>query len=250
MPNMAPRLAKVPARLLALAIVGMTAATLTACDAKPAATAPQAEPAAARQVTVVGSGKVDGTPDTVTINASIESIAPDATTAMNQTNDRMRQVIDAVTAQGIERKDVSTTQVNLNPQYGDNSVITGYSASNSIEVKVRRIDAASPAIMAIQTTGGNATRINSVSFSIEDDSQLVKDARARAFNDAKERAEQYAELSDLTLGQVVSITEEGAAVPPPAPAPRFDTTAEAAPVPLQPGTQTVGFTVTVVWELS
>ncbi|EUA88418.1 hypothetical protein I551_5115 [Mycobacterium ulcerans str. Harvey] len=46
-----------------------------------------------------------------------------------------------------------------------------------------------------------------MSYSIEDDSQLVKDARARAFEDAKSRAQQYAQLSGLRLGTVLSISE-------------------------------------------
>jgi uncharacterized protein YggE len=239
--------AKMPTRLLVLAAAGLTVAGLAACDA-PSRPAPTGDANNVRQVTVVGSGKVQGTPDTVTVNAAIESIASDATSALNQTNERMSAVIDAVVQQGIDRKDVSTTQVNLAPQYGDNSVITGYQASNSIAVKIRKIDAASPTITAIQTAGGNATRINSVNFSIEDDSQLVKDARSRAFNDAKDRAAQYAQLSGMDLGKVISITEAGATVPPPTPMPRFDAMAEAA-VPLEPGQQTVGFSVTVVWEL-
>ena len=70
----------------------------------------------------------------------------------------------------------------------------------------------------IVSTGGDATRINSVNYSIEDDSQLVKDARARAFKDAKDRAEQYAQLSGLTLGKVISISES-AVPPPPTPLP-------------------------------
>jgi len=241
--------AKMPTRLLVLAAAGLTVAGLAACDSTPAGPVAGPDGPVPRQVTVVGEGKVEGTPDTVTVNAAIESIASDATAAMNQTNERMAAVIDAVAAQGIDRKDVSTKQVNLQPQYGDNSVITGYQASNSIEVKIRKIEAASPTINAIQTTGGNATRINSVSFSIDDDSQLVKDARARAFNDAKDRAQQYADLSGLKLGKVISISEAGTSTPPPpTPMPRFDAMA-AAPVPLQPGQQTVGFSVTVVWEL-
>lgn len=236
-----------PTRLLVLAAAGLTVAGLAACDAS-SAPAPTGDANNVRQVTVVGSGKVQGAPDTVTVNAAIESIAPDATSALNQTNERMSAVIDAVVQQGIDRKDVSTTQVNLAPQYGDNSDITGYQASNSIAVKIRKFDAASPTITAIQTAGGNATRINSVSFSIEDDSQLVKDARSRAFNDAKDRAAQYAQLSGMDLGKVISISEAGATVPPPTPMPRFDAMAEAA-VPLEPGQQTVGFSVTVVWEL-
>jgi uncharacterized protein YggE len=239
---------KTTARLLVLAVVGLAMVGLSACDSSsgpPAATGPDAH---VRQVTVVGSGKVQGTPDTVTVDAAIETIAPDATSALNQSNDRMTAVLDAVKSQGIDPKDIGTTGVTLQPQYGDNSDITAYRASNSIEVKVRKFDVASQVITALQTAGGNATRINSVKLSIEDDSQLVKDARTRAFNDAKDRAEQYAGLSGLDLGKVISISEAGANVPPPTPMPRYDSMAEAA-VPMEPGQQTVGFSVTVVWEL-
>ena len=102
---------------------------------------------------------------------------------------------------------------------------------------------------AIISTGGDATRINSVNYSIEDDSQLVKDARARAFNDAKDRAQQYAQLSGLDLGKVISITESGGSTPPPTPMPSFKG-AEMAAVPVEPGQQSVGFSVTVIFELT
>jgi uncharacterized protein len=238
---------KTSTRLLVLAAAGLTVAGLAACDATSGPAAPAADPNV-REVTVVGSGKVEGTPDTVTVDAAIEAIAPDATSALGQSNERMSAVLDGVKSQGIDAKDISTTGVSLQPQYGDNSVITAYRASNSIAVKVRKFDVASAVITAIQTAGGNTTRINSVKLSIEDDSQLVKDARARAFNDAKDRAQQYAELSGLDLGKVISITEAGANVPPPTPMPRYDAMSEAA-VPMEPGQQTVGFSVTVVWEL-
>src|ERR1700759_4240201 len=104
--------AKTPVRYLVLAAAGLTMAGLAACDSSSRPTPPSSD-AHVRQVTVVGAGKVQGTPDTVTVNASIEFIAPDATAAMNQTNERMSAVIDAVAAQGIDRKDVSTTQVSL-----------------------------------------------------------------------------------------------------------------------------------------
>ena len=103
----------------------------------------------------------------------------------------------------MDRKDISTTNVSLQPQFGggDNPTIIGYQASNSIAVKIRQLDAASQTLALIGATGGDATRINSVNYSIEDDSQMVKDARTRAFDDAKDRAEQYAQLSGLTSGR-------------------------------------------------
>ena len=72
---------------------------------------------------------------------------------------------------------------------------------------------------------------------------------AGAFNDAKDRAEQYAQLSGMDLGSVISISEVAGTQPPvPLQSPRADM-AMAAPVPVEPGQQTVGFSVTVVWEL-
>jgi uncharacterized protein YggE len=203
-----------------------------------------------RQVTVVGSGEVKGVPDTLTADVSIESVAPDVTTAMNQTNDRQKAVLAALSSGGIDAKDISTTQVSLQPQYGENSTITGYRASNSIQVKIRKLDSASQVLAKIVSAGGDATRLDSVSYSIEDDSKLVSDARARAFNDAKDRAQQYAQLSGLSLGKIISISEAPAGSqppPPPVPMPRG---AMATEVPLQPGEQTVGFSVTAIWELT
>jgi uncharacterized protein len=229
-----------------VAAAGVTVAALSGCDS--AGGGPTG--ANPRQVTVVGSGEVKGVPDTLTADVSIESIAPDVTTAMNQTNDRQKAVLGALNAGGIDAKDISTTGVSLQPQYGENSTITGYRASNSIQVKIRKLDSASQVLAGIVSAGGAATRLNSVSFSIEDDSRLVSDARARAFNDAKDRAQQYAQLSGLSLGKIISISEAPAGSPPSPPVPMPRGGAMATEVPLQPGEQTVGLSVTAVWELT
>jgi uncharacterized protein len=230
---------------IALAAAGLTVAALAACD-KPNPAPPGANP---RQVTVVGSGQVQGVPDTLTADVGIEFSAPDVTAAMNQTNDRQQAVINALVGAGLDRNDISTTTVTLQPQYSNAEppIITGYRATNAIRVKIHPTDAASRMLALIVSTGGDATRITSVSYSIADDSQLVKDARTRAFNDAKSRADQYAQLSGLRLGRVLSISEVSGTPPagggPPAP-PR-----SASAVPLEPGQQTVSFSVTAVWEL-
>jgi uncharacterized protein len=200
------------------------------------------------QVTVVGTGKVQGTPDTLTANVSIEFTAPDVATAMNQTSDRQQAVITALVNAGVDRKDISTTSISLQPQFGpEGTAVTGYRAENSIDVRIRKLDSASQTLALIVSTGGNATRINSVNFAIDNDTQLVRDARARAFNDAKDRAQQYAQLSGLTLGKVLSISESPES---PSPTPTLGPRAMAQPIPVEPGQQTVAFSVTVIWELT
>lgn len=226
-------------------VLAVAAASTVACEAAPTAAPSENN----RQVTVVGSGEVQGTPDTLTANVGIEFSAPDVTAAMNQTNERQQAVIDALVKSGVEKKDINTSRVSLQPEFGaDSSKITGYLASNSIDVKIRNIADASDALALIVTTGGNAARINSVNYTIEDDSQLVRDARSRAFDDAKDRAEQYADLSGMTLGKVISISEaDGTVQPLQMPEGRG---AMPAAVPLEPGQQTIGFTVTVIWQLT
>lgn len=229
--------------LAMLAVAGLATVAMSGCDATPGGADQQP-----RQVTVVGSGQVQGVPDTLTTDAGIEFIAADVTGAMNQTSERQQAVIDALVDAGVDRKDISTTQVSLQPQYGPpDNAITGYRAGNTIRVKVER-ESASQVLAVIMRAGGDATRINGVTYSIEDDSHLVRDARERAFNDAKDRAEQYAQLSGLRLGRVISISEVSGGAPPvgSVPMPR---SAMAAPVPVEPGEQTVSFSVTAVWEL-
>jgi uncharacterized protein len=221
---------------------GLAVAVLSGCDSAPS---PVKENQ--RQVTVVGSGQVQGVPDTLTADVGIEFNARDVTTAMNSTSERQQTVINALAGAGVDRKDISTTGVSLQPQYDSSGgAITGYRANNSIRVKIHPADSASHVLAIIVGTGGDATRINSVSYSIADDSQLVKDARARAFHDAKNRAEQYAQLSGLRLDKIISISEASGATPTAPPTPRG---AMPANIPLEPGQQTVNFSVTAVWGL-
>ena len=242
-----------PTRLIVLAAAGLVVAGLAGCDAT-SRSGPSIIPTAdadTRQVTVVGSGEVQGTPDTLNANVSIEFTAPDVTAAMNQTSDRQQAVINALVNSGIDRRDISTTNVSLQPQYGGAATTRRSPAIGRAIRSPSRSASWTPRrrhLALIVSTGGDATRINSVSYAIEDDSQLVKDARTRAFDDAKDRAEQYAQLSGLTLGKVISISESAGTtpVPPPTPMPRAAMEA----VPLEPGQQSVAFSVTVIWELT
>jgi uncharacterized protein len=234
-------------RVFGAAAAGLIALGASACDSTsgPGTAGPLT---GARQVTVVGAGQVQGVPDTLTADVAMEFTAPDVSAALNQSSQRQQAVIDALVGSGIDRKDISTTQVSVQPQFGNDSVISGYRASNAIKVKIRDTGKASQTLALIASTGGDATRINSVNYSIEDDSDLVHDARARAFDDAKNRAEQYAGLSGLHLGKVISISEQSGGSTPPTPTPMPRAAMEA--VPLEPGQQTVNFSVTVIWELT
>ena len=231
--------------LILLSIPLVAAGVLAGCGDD---SSPGDEP---RKVTVIGTGEVTGVPDTVTASVGIEAEGADVSTALNEANTKITAVTDAVVKAGVKKEDVQTQQVSLSPRYtrpgpGQTSGIGGYTATNTLTIKVRDIGAASDALTAAVNAGGDNTRINSVGLSIDDDAALLKQARTRAFTDARTRAEQYASLSKDTLGPVLSIDEQVSGA---APKTYSRESAVDAAVPISPGQQTLTFTVTVSFTL-
>ncbi|MEE4021607.1 SIMPL domain-containing protein [Gordonia sp. PKS22-38] len=206
-----------------------------------------------RTVTVVGNGEVTGTPDTLRADIGVEATADDVSSALNESSTQVSAVTDAVVEAGVAREDIQTQQVDLSPQYanpapGSTREISGYQATNTIRVTIRDIATASDVLAAAATAGGDNTRISNVAFAIDDDSELMKQAREAAFTDARGRADQYASLSGDSLGDVQTINEQTSGQEQPTTVQR-DSVA-AAPVPIEPGQQTLTFSVTVTFELT
>ena len=173
--------------------------------------------------------------------------APDVSTAIDRANDRGTAIIDAVKGLGVAAEDIRTSQFSVSTDYsGPDSTPSGYRVTNMVTVVVRDLDKASDVIGAAVRAGGDDARVNSVNFTLENDSDAVKQARERAFADAKSRAQQYADLAEVGLGPVVTIDEVSSASQPPV---AFDAEVSRASVPLEPGLSTVSFQVTVKWSL-
>lgn len=210
----------------------------------------------ARSITVVGSGKVTGTPDTLKADVGIEAEGADVSSALNEAGAKVKKVTDAVIAAGVKREDIATQTVSLNAQYasplpGGTSQISGYQATNSLRITMRDLTKASAVLAAASNAGGNNTRISNVSFSIDDNSDLMRQAREAAFNDARSRAGQYADLAGDSLGKVLTITEATSGQDQTS---KYESTyrsdgAATAPIPVEPGQQTLTFTVTVRYQL-
>ena len=129
--------------------------------------------------------------------------------------------------------------------------ITGFRVNNQLTVKVRDLDRLSDVLDDAITAGGDAVRVNNISFSVDEPEQYLGEAREQAMQDARERAEQLAALAGVTLGQLRSVSESSAS---PQALGRGGFGAEfafavAAPTPLSPGEIEVSLTVFVVYEL-
>jgi uncharacterized protein len=202
-------------------------------------------------VTVTGTGRANGTPDTATLFMGARAERSTAQEAMAVVNENANALLDVLTGAGVEEKDIQTTSVSLYPTYGPNGgQITGYAAENSVSVKLRDLANAGAVIDAASAAVGDELTLGGISFAIEDPEPLRVQARASAVEQARARAEQLAELAGGALGDVVQISDGSMQVTPPVTYAVAERAAADMAAPIQAGSQEVTADVTVTFELT
>ncbi len=232
---------------VAIIVIGML---LAACGTD---TTPLAQPTTNEGETVLntisvsGTGEVAGVPDVLIVDLGVSVLRPGVDQATSDAASLATAVLDAVKAKGVEERDIQTTNYSIYPEYdwrNDTQTLRGYRVTNTISIKIRDIDTAGSVIDAATAAGGNDAVVNGIRFDIEDNGELVTAARAAAWDDAKTKAEQLAELAGVTLGNAVSISETTSSAPPPIVYREMAADAAGA-TPIQPGEQLVSVTITV-----
>jgi uncharacterized protein YggE len=203
-------------------------------------------------VQVSGTGEVFGDPDTLTADLAVETTAATVGVALDQAVKAATRMRDALVGAGVARADLQTANVSINATSDDSGKITGYSVNQGLTATIRNLPKAGAMMTAAITAGGDAARLNGVSFAIEKNTALIAEARKKAFADARGKAELYAREAGRPLGRVVKISEPtyGYAEP----VQRDKMTAAMASmdmsVPIEPGRQRLSVTVAVEWLLA
>ena len=202
-------------------------------------------------MSVSGTGKVSGVPDVLRLDMGVQHTGNDVNAALNAANRDVAAIKKALDRYEVEDGDIQTSQLSINPHYENNGKVNGYDVFQGLTIKLRDLDRAGQAISAAAEAGGNATRINGVSFDIEDNAKLIQAARDAAFADAKAKAEQYAELAGRRLGNVTTISEDTSfdGAPIPYAAERMAADAAGSSVPIESGSQQVSVNSSISWEL-
>ena len=179
--------------------------------AQSASTTPAAIPADATLLSVSAQAEARRAPDVATVSAGVVTQAVDGNTAMRQNAEQMARVMAAIQAAGIAERDIQTSGISLNPQYryAENQApsITGYQASNTVNLKVRDITRLGKVLDSLAAQGAN--QINGPSFQIDQPEPVYDEARLAALKKAKDRAETYAKALDLKVRRIISISEGG-----------------------------------------
>ena len=194
-------------------------------------------------ITVKGSGTVDATPDRASFDFGVTTNGATADQALSRNSSEARTIIDALKKAGVDSSDIQTTQVSLWPQTSsDGTRITGYQASNSVQVTAalgksgELVDAA---------VGAGANNVDGPSLDTADKASLYNAALKKALGAAREKAQAIAAATGLTLGTVLKVHEGGA----PTPIVYGEAlAARASAPPIEAGTQKIDASVTVTFS--
>jgi len=206
-------------------------------------------------VWVTGQGKVTVIPDLVTLRLGIVAQEASVAEAQSQAAEAMDKVMTTLTDNSVAKKDIQTqyfsiSQITRWDKDKEREVVIGYRVTNTVTAKIRETDMAGPIIDAIAEAGGNLTRIDSISFSVDEPSAYYEEAREKAMAGAKAKADQMAELAGVTLGKPTYITESVYAAPPIYPRVMYEVEAAAAvPTPISPGETEISLTVQVAYAI-
>jgi hypothetical protein len=209
-----------------------------------------------RTITVTGSGKAYLEPDIAYVNIGVHTENKDVAEAVASNNKQTQDVTEALLDAGVEEQDIQTKNFNIYPQqkYDPQGQPTGeimYVVDNNVYVTVRDLDTIGELLSAAVKAGANS--INGIQFDVSDNSEVLTEAREDAVEHAEAAAEDLAQATDVSLGEILSINTYGTNIP----APLYEgkggggiMLAQAAPpVPVSPGQLILTVDIVVVYNI-
>ena len=168
-------------------------------------------------ISINGKGEVLAKPDIAIFSFAVEKEAVEVADAQKLSAEKMNVIIDALKTAGVSEKDIKTINYTLYPRYdymrdvetglSGKQVFRGYTVSQDITVKVRKIEDAGMLIGKVGSLG--ATNISSLTFTNDKQDDLKKEARGKAIADAKIDAEKLAKDLGVSIVRIVGFSENG-----------------------------------------
>ncbi len=207
-----------------------------------------------RYITVTGVGTVSVVPDAVRFNATVSALASTNAAALSSASKSAAAVRAVLKEKGIAVKDIRSANISVYPEYNytqeAGTKITGYRATQSFDVLIRKASDAGTIIEAVVTAGGDNLQLGGVIPTTLNPSLATEEARAAAVANAKSKASSYAKLLGTSIGKVLFLDEQSSPIySSPFPMAKAGA-ADAAAVEIDLGEQDVTVTITVRWALN
>lgn len=201
---------------------------------------------------VTGEGKVTVVPDVAILSLGVEAQATTVTESQQQAAEAMDAIMGVLDDYGIAEEDIKTRYYSIQPvrRWDDGQeILLGYRVTNTVEVKVRNVEDTGSIIDAVVVAGGDYTRVDSISFTVDEPEAYYEQAREEAMADAEAKAKQLAELGGVGLGKPTYIAEYGGYISPVVYRDLEVAEGAAETTPISPGETEIQLTVQVVYSI-
>ena len=193
--------------------------------------------------TVTAVGSVKAVPDRAELSFGVTTEGTTAKEASRANAARMTELIDALKAAGVRSTEIRTQNVSVSRRHSPTGEqLPGYTAENSVSVKVASNRAG--AIVDLAVASG-ATNASGPSFDVSDREALYRDALRAAVREARKKAEAIAGAGGVALGDVTRVVEGGGE----GPTMYLATADRAQATPVEPGQEEIQATLTVTFAV-
>jgi uncharacterized protein YggE len=203
-------------------------------------------------ISVTATATVKGTPDTVSFEIGMQNSNANAKAALAFNDERVAALEKALMKHGVTKKEMQTSGLNITEETNNAGQVIGFTVEDDLTVTMHDLTKAGGAIESAATAAGNGVELNSITFSISNDSKLLAQARAKAMRNAHDEANDIAVAAGTSLSGLASVVDqENQSTPPPTPyGLSFATAAKAASVPVQAGSESISVQLSVVYSLA
>jgi uncharacterized protein len=206
-------------------------------------------------IRVSGEATITAKPDQAEISIGVMTQATTGQAASSQNAQKQDAVIAELRKILGAGAEIKTIGYSLSPNYrypkeGGQPSISGYTASNVVQVKTGDLAQVGKAIDAATQSGANT--VNSLRFTLKDDDAVRLQALREAAVNARSKADAIAAALKVKIVRVLRVDEGGQAVRPIYAQAEMARTsmAGAAPTPVEPGTLDIQASVSLVVEIA
>jgi uncharacterized protein YggE len=174
-------------------------------------------------ISVLGTGTVLVQPDMIQMSITLSNVAETTKEAQEEVSRMVRQSLAILKEASIEDRNISTASLTFRSEYEYTTrrILIGQRAEQVIAFSIEDIGNNDEKVSLIidRLIQINGIELNQVNFSVKNNTEHFARSRELAFQKAVEKANQYAELANLKIVKVLSITDESS--PQFSPAPRL-----------------------------
>ena len=156
-------------------------------------------------IDVVGKAIVKTIPDEVTINVQLENKGKDPQLLKQKNDIIINDVLLFLNSISIPKKNVKTAYLRMNKNYDYQTKSYHYVASQSISIFLTDLNSYELLMNGLMNRGIN--RVDGILFSSSKVNELKSEARKKAMENAKMKAQEYAGVLNQSIEKAVSISE-------------------------------------------